>query len=142
MCRLHKMISSLLRSKRTPTLPPPFLINSCTRGQGFPSCLYFELVCKSLQSYHDPESEEEDVLQIPGAAAGDTLTSSPRVSEPLEEDEEDEEEKRTPGEGLEGEKKEDLPDQPPPVEEKPREGRNDHLQVLSQVVETVHTGSS
>lgn len=71
-----------------------------------------------LKSYHDPESEEEDVLQIPGAAAGDTLTSSPPVSELLEEEEEEE---RTPDEGLEGEKKEDLPDQPPPVEEKPRE---------------------
>lgn len=65
-----------------------------------------------MQSYHDPESEEEDVLQIP-PSAGDTLTQSPQESE---------EEKRTTGEELEGEKKEDLPDQPPPVEEKPREG--------------------
>lgn len=74
----------------------------------------FQTSCKSLQSYHDPELEEEDVLQIP--AAGNTLTPSPQESE---------EEKRTPGEGLEGEKKEDLPDQPPPVEEKPREGRKE-----------------
>lgn len=73
--------------------------------------------CESLQSYHDPESEEEDVLQISGATAGDTLTPSPPVSESKEE-------KQTPDDGLEGEKKEDLPEQPPPVEEKPREGRN------------------
>lgn len=109
-------------------MPPPIFINSYTLGQGFPSCLHFEHLCKSLQSYHDPESEEEDVLQIPGAAAGDTLTSSPPVSELLEEEEEEE---RTPDEGLEGEKKEDLPDQPPPVEEKPREGMKEQLQVLS-----------
>lgn len=36
---------------------------------------------------------------------------------------ESENEKQTPDEGLKGEKKEDLPDQPPPVEDKPREGR-------------------
>lgn len=71
----------------------------------------------SLQSYHDPDSEEEDVHQISGVAAGDSLTSGPPVSEP-------EEEKQTPADGLEGEKKEDLPEQPPPVEEKPKEGRN------------------
>lgn len=44
------------------------------------------------------------------------MTSGPPVSEP-------EEEKQMPGDGLEGEKKEDLPEQPPPVEEKPKEGR-------------------
>lgn len=68
------------------------------------------------------------MLQIP--TAGDTLTSSPQQSE---------EEKQTRGEELEGEKKEDLPDQPPPVEEKPREGRKEWLQVLSLVVQPVPT---
>lgn len=34
-----------------------------------------------------------------------------------------EEETHPPSEGLEGEEKEDLPDPPPPVEEKPKEGK-------------------
>lgn len=34
-----------------------------------------------------------------------------------------EEEVQAPVEGLEGEEKEDLPDPPPPVEEKPKEGK-------------------
>lgn len=35
-----------------------------------------------------------------------------------------EEEKQIPEDVLHGEEKEDLPEDPPPVEEKPREGKN------------------
>lgn len=73
--------------------------------------------CLSLQSYHDPDSEEEDVHQVSGILAGASVTSGHTVSQP-------EEKKETPGDGLEGEKKEDLPEQPPPVEEKPKEGKD------------------
>lgn len=52
-----------------------------------------------------------------GIVASATLTSGHMVSQP-------EEEIQTPEDGLEGERKEDLPDQPPPVEEKPKEGED------------------
>ncbi|XP_070781745.1 protein sel-1 homolog 1-like [Enoplosus armatus] len=67
-----------------------------------------------LKSYHDPDSEEEDVRLASGIVAGASVTSGHEVSQP-------EEEKQPPGDGLEGEEKEDLPEQPPPVEEKPKE---------------------
>lgn len=52
-----------------------------------------------------------------GIVAGASLTSGHTVSQL-------EEEKQTHEDGLEGEKKEDLPEQPPPVEEKPKEGKD------------------
>ncbi|XP_070705439.1 protein sel-1 homolog 1 isoform X1 [Pempheris klunzingeri] len=67
-----------------------------------------------LKSYHDPDSEEEDVRLASRIVAGASVTSSHDVSQP-------EEEKQSPGDVLEGEEKEDLPEQPPPVEEKPKE---------------------
>lgn len=67
-----------------------------------------------LKSYHDPDSEEEDIRLASEIAAGASVTSGHDVSQP-------EEGKQPPGEGLEGEEKEDLPEQPPPVEEKPKE---------------------
>ncbi|TKS76007.1 Protein sel-1 -like protein 1 [Collichthys lucidus] len=67
-----------------------------------------------LKSYHDPESEEEDIRLASEIVAGASVTSGHEVS-PTEE------EKQTPVDGLEGEEKEDLPEQPPPVEEKPKE---------------------
>lgn len=54
-----------------------------------------------------------------GIVADDSGTSDD-VSQP-------EEEKQSHGDGLEGEEKEDLPDQPPPVEEKPKEGKEHNL---------------
>lgn len=65
-----------------------------------------------LKSYHDPDSEEEDVRLSPEIVAGISMTTD--HSHP-------EEETQPPSEGLEGEEKEDLPDPPPPVEEKPKE---------------------
>ena len=47
--------------------------------------------------------------------AGGSLTSGHTLSQP-------EEEKQTPVGGLEGETKEDLPEHPPPVEVKAKEG--------------------
>lgn len=67
-----------------------------------------------LKSYHDPDSEEEDVRLGSAIVAGASVTSGHEVSQP-------EEGKQPSGEGLEGEEKEDLPEQPPPVEEKPKE---------------------
>ncbi|KAF3849713.1 hypothetical protein F7725_019432 [Dissostichus mawsoni] len=67
-----------------------------------------------LKSYHDPDAEEEDVRLAGEVVAGASVTSRHEVSQP-------EEEKPSPEEGLEGEEKEDLPEQPPPVEEKPKE---------------------
>ncbi|XP_056261799.1 protein sel-1 homolog 1 [Seriola aureovittata] len=64
-----------------------------------------------LKSYHDPD-DEEDVHLASVIAAG--VNSGHEVSQP-------EEEKQSPGDGLEGEMKEDLPEQPPPIEEKPKE---------------------
>ena len=48
--------------------------------------------------------------------AGASVTSGHEASQP-------EEEQQSPVDGLEGEEKEDLPEQPPPVEEKPKEGK-------------------
>lgn len=45
------------------------------------------------------------------------MTSGHDASEP-------EGQKQAPEEGLEGEEKEDLPEQPPPVEEKPKESKS------------------
>uniref|UniRef100_A0A8C4DXQ9 Protein sel-1 homolog 1 n=1 Tax=Dicentrarchus labrax TaxID=13489 RepID=A0A8C4DXQ9_DICLA len=67
-----------------------------------------------LKSYHDPDSEEEDVRLASGIVAGASVTSGHEVSQP-------EEVKQTPDNGLEGEEKEDLPEQPSPVEEKSKE---------------------
>ncbi|XP_034084591.1 protein sel-1 homolog 1 isoform X2 [Gymnodraco acuticeps] len=67
-----------------------------------------------LKSYHDPDGEEEDVRLAGEVVAGASVTSRHEISQP-------EEEKPSPEEGLEGEEKEDLPEQPPPVEEKPKE---------------------
>ncbi|XP_032398265.1 protein sel-1 homolog 1 [Etheostoma spectabile] len=67
-----------------------------------------------LKSYHDPDSEEEDIRLASEIVAGDSVTSGHEVSHA-------EEEKQSLGDGLEGEEKEDLPEQPPPVEEKPKE---------------------
>ncbi|XP_040017393.2 protein sel-1 homolog 1 [Gasterosteus aculeatus] len=67
-----------------------------------------------LKSYHEPDSEEEDVRLSSEIAAGASVTSGHDVSQP-------EEENQSPAEGLEGEEKEDLPEQPPPVVEKPIE---------------------
>uniref|UniRef100_A0A7N8YAZ4 SEL1L adaptor subunit of ERAD E3 ubiquitin ligase n=1 Tax=Mastacembelus armatus TaxID=205130 RepID=A0A7N8YAZ4_9TELE len=67
-----------------------------------------------LKSYHDPDSEEEDVHLASRVVAGASVTSGREVPEP-------EDDKHSPADGLEGEEKEDLPDQPPPVEEKPKE---------------------
>lgn len=71
----------------------------------------------SLQSYHDPDAEEEDVRLTGEVGASASVTSRHEVSQP-------EEEKPSPEEGLEGEEKEDLPEQPPPVEEKPKESKD------------------
>ncbi|XP_075940056.1 protein sel-1 homolog 1-like isoform X2 [Anarhichas minor] len=68
-----------------------------------------------LKSYHDPDSEEEDVRLASEIVASASVTSGHEVSQP------EEEEKQSPAEGLEGEEKEDLPEQPPPVQEKPKE---------------------
>uniref|UniRef100_A0A3Q1EUU8 SEL1L adaptor subunit of SYVN1 ubiquitin ligase n=1 Tax=Acanthochromis polyacanthus TaxID=80966 RepID=A0A3Q1EUU8_9TELE len=67
-----------------------------------------------LKSYHDPDSEDEDVRLATEIAASASVTSRHEVSQ-------SDEEKQSPAEELEGEEKEDLPDQPPPVEEKPKE---------------------
>ncbi|KAM6905896.1 protein sel-1 homolog 1-like isoform 3-T3 [Lycodopsis pacificus] len=67
-----------------------------------------------LKSYHEPDSEEEDVRLASEIVATASVTSGHEVSQP-------EEEKQSPAEGLEGEEKEDLPEQPPPVQEKPKE---------------------
>ncbi|XP_061602588.1 protein sel-1 homolog 1 isoform X2 [Cololabis saira] len=64
-----------------------------------------------LKSYHDPDSEEDDVRIRAEILASASLT-------PRHEDSEPEDGRESP---LEGEVKEDLPEQPPPVEEKPKE---------------------
>ncbi|CAG5928192.1 unnamed protein product [Menidia menidia] len=65
-----------------------------------------------LKSYHDPEAEEEDARVTPEIVAGASVTHHHKLSQ------EEEEEEQSP---LEGEEKEDLPEQPPPVEEKAKE---------------------
>lgn len=80
----------------------------------------------SLQSYHDPESEEEDAHHVSEIVAGTSVTSSYTVSQL-------EEEKQTYKDQVEREKveeEEDLPEQPPPVEEKPKEGNIVTVKVL------------
>uniref|UniRef100_A0A8C5HK33 Fibronectin type-II domain-containing protein n=1 Tax=Gouania willdenowi TaxID=441366 RepID=A0A8C5HK33_GOUWI len=61
-----------------------------------------------LKSYHDPNSEEEDVREASEIVASAVLS---KHEEPQLEDEKQ----------SEGEEKEDLPDQPPPIEDKPKE---------------------
>lgn len=79
----------------------------------------------SLQSYHDPESEEEDAHHVSEIVAGASVTSSYTVSQL-------EEEKQTHNDEVDNEKveEEDLPEQPPPVEEKPKEGNLVIVKVL------------
>lgn len=91
----------------------PHLVNNV-----IPPLFFFFAItsCSSLQSYHDPDSEDEDVRLASGIVAGASVTSGHEVSQP-------EVEKQTTGDGLEGEEKEDLPEQPPPLEEKPKEGK-------------------
>ncbi|XP_056872846.1 protein sel-1 homolog 1 isoform X2 [Takifugu flavidus] len=69
-----------------------------------------------LKSYHDPDSEEEDGHHVSEIVAGASVTSSYTVSQI-------DEEKQTHNDEGEREKveEEDLPEQPPPVEEKPKE---------------------
>lgn len=71
----------------------------------------------SLQSYHDPDSEEEDGHHVSEIVAGASVPSSYTVSQI-------EEEKQTHNDEGEREnvEEEDLPEQPPPIEEKPKEG--------------------
>lgn len=85
----------------------------------FPPSIWFLTItsCLSLQSYHDPDSEDEDVSLASEIVASASATSGQEVSQP-------EEEKRPHGDVLEGEEKEDLPEQPPPVEEKPKESKD------------------
>ena len=73
--------------------------------------------CLSHQSYHDQDDEEEDIHLASVIVAGASVTSGHDVSQP-------EEEKQSPRDGLEGEEKEDLPEQPAPIEEKPKEGKD------------------
>lgn len=67
-----------------------------------------------LKSYNEPNSEEEDLRLQSEIATGDSVTSVHEVDQ-------SEAEQQSPEDGLEGEEKEDLPEQPPPVEEKPKE---------------------
>lgn len=67
-----------------------------------------------LKSYHDPDSEEEDVRLVSEIVSGASVTSRREVGQP-------EEERQSPVNVLEGEEKEDLPEQPPPAEEKAKE---------------------
>uniref|UniRef100_A0A1A8IZ51 Sel-1 suppressor of lin-12-like n=2 Tax=Nothobranchius TaxID=28779 RepID=A0A1A8IZ51_NOTKU len=64
-----------------------------------------------LKSYHVPDSEDEDDRITSKIMAGASITSRREVSQT-------EEEHQSP---VEGEGKEDLPEQPPPVEAKPKE---------------------
>ncbi|XP_062323403.1 protein sel-1 homolog 1 isoform X1 [Osmerus eperlanus] len=70
-----------------------------------------------LKSYHDPNSDEDDVPVGSRIVAG-MVTSPSKASQP--------EVEAKPDSGaedglLEGEEKEDLPTQPPPIEQKPKE---------------------
>lgn len=73
-----------------------------------------------MQSYHDPDSDEEDVHIVSRILAAAAAT--PRVD-----GSQTEEEKRSL---RETEEKEELPEQPPPppTEEKPKEGESHLLQ--------------
>lgn len=53
-------------------------------------------------------------------AAGTSVTSGHETSQP-------EEEKQLPEDGLEGEMKEELPVQPPPIQDKPKEGKDRNI---------------
>lgn len=70
-----------------------------------------------MQSYHDPDSEEEDVHIVSRILAAASVT--PRLD-----GSQAEEEKLSL---LETEEKEELPEQPPPPVEKPKEGESDLL---------------
>ncbi|XP_029983853.1 protein sel-1 homolog 1 [Sphaeramia orbicularis] len=67
-----------------------------------------------LKSYNEADSEEEDMHLQSEIAADDSVTSVHEVDQ-------SEADQQSPEDGLEGEEKEDLPEQPPPVEEKPKE---------------------
>ena len=76
-----------------------------------------------LKSYHDPSSDEDDVPVGSRIVAG-MVTSPSKASQP--------EVETKPDSGaedglLEGEEKEDLPTQPPPIEQKPKESKNSML---------------
>lgn len=89
-------------------------------------CSFTITSCLSFQSYHDPDSEEEDVRLASGIVTGTSETSGHEVSQP-------EEEIQSPEGGLEGEEKEELPDQPPPVEEKPKEGKDKNFSLKAEL---------
>lgn len=73
----------------------------------------FVWIWASLQSYHDPDSEEEDGHHVSEIVAGASVSSSYTVSQLEEEKHNDEGE-------IEKVEEEDLPEQPPPAEEKDR----------------------
>ncbi|KAG7240313.1 hypothetical protein INR49_027124 [Caranx melampygus] len=105
---------SLLTSWSVPlTIPGPHPAAGSSAG---PSSLPNDILLSSMQalSYHDPE-DEEDIHLASVIAAGASVTSGHEASQP-------EEEKQLPEDGLDGEMKEELPEQPPPIEDKPKEG--------------------
>ncbi|XP_071758842.1 protein sel-1 homolog 1 [Centroberyx gerrardi] len=71
-----------------------------------------------LKSYHEPDSEEDEVPVGARIVAGASVSSGRETSQP---EEERRSEEGLQDSGLEGEEKEDLPSQPPPIEEKPKE---------------------
>ncbi|KAJ8009253.1 hypothetical protein DPEC_G00086970 [Dallia pectoralis] len=71
----------------------------------------------ALKSYHDPNSEEDEVPVSAHIVAG--VVTSPREASRAEGERRSD--ARVQEGGLEGEDKEDLPTQPPPVEESPKE---------------------
>ncbi|KAM4633110.1 protein sel-1 homolog 1 isoform 2-T2 [Polymixia lowei] len=71
-----------------------------------------------LKSYHEPDSEEEEVPGGSRIVAGASVTSHLEASTAKEERRSEDGHQDN---GLEGEEKEDLPTQPPPIEERPKE---------------------
>lgn len=86
----------------------------------------------SLQSYHDPESEEEDAHHVSEIVAGASVSSRYTVSQL-------DEEKQTHNDEIERERveEEDLPEQPPPAEEKPKEGNIVIVKVIQRFNEVM-----
>ena len=66
-----------------------------------------------LQSYHDPENEEESEAVSSRVVAGSSVSSTSTSEQPDPLDDR-----------LEGEEREDLPDQPPPIMERPIESKS------------------